>query len=45
MVMNAEKRYRQWIVDGLAAQIKKGLYANYKILNELQPESGESKFD
>lgn len=42
---NAEKRYRQSIVDGLAAQIKKGLYANYKILNELQPESGESRFD
>jgi len=42
---NAEKRYRQSIVDGLAAQIKKGLYANYKILNELQPESGESRID
>lgn len=42
---NAEKRYRQSIVDGLAAQIKKGLYANYKILRELQPVSGESRFD
>jgi len=42
---NAEKRYRQSIVDGLAAKIKKGLYANYKILNELQPESGESRID
>jgi len=42
---NAEKRYRQSIVDGLVAKIKKGLYANYKILNELQPESGESRID
>ena len=42
---NEEKRKRQSVVDGLVAKIKKGLYANYKILRELQPESGESKFD
>lgn len=38
-----EKSLRQSVVDGLVKTIKKGLYANYKILRELQPESGESK--
>ncbi len=35
----AEKRYRQSIVDGLAAAIKKGLYANLKIFREVLPVS------
>ena len=40
-----EKSNRQSVVDGLAAKIKKGLYANYKILREIQPEKGESRID
>ena len=42
---NEEKRKRQSLVDELVAQIKKGLYSNYKILRELQPKSGESKIE
>lgn len=42
---NQEKRNRQSVVDGLAAQIKKGLYSNYKILRELQPLSGMSQIE
>lgn len=41
----AEKSIRQSVVDGLAAKIKKGLYTNYKILREEQPEKGESRID
>ena len=42
---NAKKRYRQSIVDGLAAEIKKGLYANYKLFCEYLPDSGQTKID
>lgn len=41
----AEKRYRQSIVDGLAAAVKKGLYANFKLFSEVLPESGQTKID
>lgn len=41
----AEKRYRQSIVDGLAAEVKKGLYANYKLFCKYLPASGRIKID
>lgn len=41
----AEKRYRQSIVDGLAAAIKKGLYANFKIFREVLPNAGEVRMN
>jgi hypothetical protein len=41
----AEKRYRQSIVDGLAAAIKKGLYANFKLFREVLPNAGEVRMD
>jgi hypothetical protein len=42
-----EKRIRQALVDSLAKNIKKGLYANYKIFREHLPGSGrvELKYD
>ena len=42
---NEEKRIRQSVVDGLAAEVKKGLYSNYKIFYEYLPESGQTKID
>jgi hypothetical protein len=42
---NAEKRYRQSIIDGLAAEIKKGLYSNYKLFCEVLPNAGEVRMD
>ncbi len=41
----AEKRYRQSIVDGLAAEVKKGLYANFKLFREVLPNAGEVRMD
>ena len=41
----AEKRNRQSIVDGLAAAIKKGLYANYKLFREVLPNVGEVRME
>ena len=40
-----EKRYRQSIVDGLAAEVKKGLYANFKLFREVLPNAGEVRMD
>ena len=40
-----EKRYRQSIIDGLAAEIKKGLYANYKLFREVLPNAGQVRMD
>lgn len=40
-----EKSLRQALVDGLAKDIKKGLYANYKIFRERLPESGRAELD
>ncbi len=42
---SAEKRYRQSIVDGLAAEVKKGLYANFKLFREVLPDAGEVRMD
>lgn len=41
----AEKRLRQALVDSLVKDIKKGLYANYKIFRELLPEAGNFQID
>jgi hypothetical protein len=41
----AEKRHRQALVDGLAKDFKKGVYANYKIFRELLPEPGNFQID
>ena len=42
---NAEKRNRQNLVDNLGAQIKKGLYANYKLFREYLPGSGSEQIN
>lgn len=42
---NAEKRNRQKLVDDLGAKIKKGLYANFKLFKEIQPNSGKIQID
>ncbi len=39
------KKMRQRILDGLVKDIKKGLYANFKIFQENLPESGTVKMD
>lgn len=40
-----EKRNRQKVVDDLVKNIKKGLYANFKLFREKLPESGQIKID
>jgi hypothetical protein len=42
---NDEKRNRQNFVDNLGAQIKKGLYANYKLFREYLPGSGSQQIN
>jgi hypothetical protein len=39
------KKDRQRIVDGLAKEIKKGLYTNFKFFQEHLPENGQTKID